>query len=605
MSDLILYPIIDLGKPGRLRRPVRFFILMMLVAGWTACSPAKKMTGKGPGDREAAAFAFQYVPVHKDSADNLFIDAVKANMLGNKEDAFRKYSTFAASNPANATAHYELSRLWLERNNLPKALGEIRIALQHDSVNKWMLKQYADLLSFDEQYVAAAAIYGKIASRERAPEEFLTWEAMLYQKAGKYNDALAVLDKLAQFTGADDEALILQRQQLYLSMNNVEAAAGETRKLIGYYPRESRYVLLLAELYDNNNIKDKAAEAYRKAETLFPEDPSVMFALVQYHLKNKNFERMEHYMEKAVLNRNIDIEDRLGLLVPFLRYRSTDSTSRSVALNLSKKLAHQEPLRVEAVSLYGDLLADEGRLGEAVKQYKKVIGIDSTKFAYWQQVILYSSAQQENDSVVAYSERAAQLFPREPMVYFMGGTGYMMLKKNDKAIDFLNKAIEYQANSNANLLPEILVSLGDVYNAEGRYRSSDSCYKAVIDLQPNNATALNNYSYYLSVRGENLDEAEKMSAKSLKLRPDEATFLDTYGWILYRQGKYKDAKIYILKAIEANKDNADATLWEHLGDVEYKLGNKDEALEHWKTAVSKGERSDSLQQKIKEKKLHD
>jgi tetratricopeptide (TPR) repeat protein len=563
------------------------------------------MTGRDTGEREATAFALQAVPVPKDSADNLFIDAVKAKMLGDKEAAFRRYSSYAASNPTNATAHYELSRLWLERNNLPRALGEIRLALQHDSVNKWMLKQYADLLSFDEQYVAAAAIYGKIASRERAPEEFLTWEAMLYQKAGKYNEALAVLDKLSQFTGADDESLILQRQQLFLSMNNVEAAAGEVRKLIGYYPREPRYALLLAELYDNNNIKDKAAEAYKRAETLFPEDASVQFALVQYHLKNKNFERMEHYMEKAVLNRNMDMEDRIGLLVPFLRYRSIDSTSRSIAFNLSKKLAHQEPMRVEAISLYGDLLADEGRLPEALTQYKKVLGIDSMKFAYWYQVLNYSSVLQENDSVTAFSERAAKLFPKEPIVYYMGGRGYVMLKQSEKAIRFLNKAVEYQANGSAELLPEVLALLGDVYHTEGRYRASDSCYKAVIDLQPDNTYALNNYSYYLSVRGENLDEAEKMSAKSLKLRPDEATFLDTYGWILYRQGKYKEAKAYILKAIEAGKNNVDATLWEHLGDIEYKLGNKDEALEHWKKAMSMGEQSDSLQRKIKEKKLND
>ena len=96
-----------------------------------------------------------------------------------------------------------------------------------------------------------------------------------------------------------------------------------------------------------------------------------------------------------------------------------------------------------------------------------------------------------------------------------------------------------------------------------------------------------------------------MSAKSLKLRPGESTFMDTYGWVLYRQGKYSEAKVYILKAIEANKNEADATLWEHLGDIEYKLGNKEEALQHWKTAVSKGETSESLQQKINEKKLHD
>ncbi|MFA6059781.1 MAG: tetratricopeptide repeat protein, partial [Taibaiella sp.] len=138
-----------------------------------------------------------------------------------------------------------------------------------------------------------------------------------------------------------------------------------------------------------------------------------------------------------------------------------------------------------------------------------------------------------------------------------------------------------------------------------RFASSDSCYRAALNLQPDNATALNNFSYYLSVRGENLEEAARMSEKSLKLRPNEATFLDTYGWILYKQGKFKEAKIYIQKAIELSPNNGDPTLWEHLGDIEYKLGNKKQALEHWKAAQGKGELSVTLQQKINEQKLND
>jgi Tfp pilus assembly protein PilF len=88
-----------------------------------------------------------------------------------------------------------------------------------------------------------------------------------------------------------------------------------------------------------------------------------------------------------------------------------------------------------------------------------------------------------------------------------------------------------------------------------------------------------------------------MSAKSLKLRPDESTYLDTYGWILYKQGKYTEAKQYIQRAIDSGENGADPTLWEHLGDIEYKLGNAEQALEHWKKAQSEGEKSELLQQK--------
>lgn len=570
-----------------------------------ACSPSRKVTsGKTAGLAKAdKAFPLR-IKVSKDSADHIFMDAVKAKMLDNKEEAFRKYSLFAAAEPANATAHYELSRLWVQRNNVSKALVEARIALQGDSTNKWMMKQYADLLAFDEQYDVAAGIYDKIADRDRAPEDYLLREAELYHKGKHFKEALAALDKLARFVGEDDENMLLQKQQVYLSMNDVEGAAETGRKLVGYYPREPRYMLMLAELYDNNDLADKAAAMYKETEEKFPEDPSVQFSLVQYYLKKRDMTLTEKYLEKAVLNRNVSTEDRLALLVPFIQYRSADSASHKVLFALTKKLSEQEPVQADAVSLYGDLLVADGQFDQAMAQYKRVIVLDSLKFNSWQQVMYLYSMRQQNDSLIAFSERAVRIFPKEPLAFYLGGIGYMQEKKNDKAISFFRNAVE-QTRNNDNLLSDVLIALGDVYNAENRFKASDSCYDQALKLQPNNALALNNYSYYLSVRGENLDEAERMSAKSLKLRPDESTYLDTYGWILYRQGKYKEAKTYIQRAIDLNKNNADPTLWEHLGDIEYKLGNTDAALGHWKTALSKGDASEGLQKKINEKKLHD
>ncbi len=585
---------------------VRFFILIIPIAFMFSCSSGKKViTSTKNNTHEDAALLKDLPKLSQYSADDLFMEAVKAKILGKKEEAFRKYSLFAMARPANAAAHYELSRMWFEQSNAAKALNEIQLALRSDSTNKWMLKQYADILSFNGQYVDAATIYGKIAAKERTPEEFLIRQAMLYQKAGKHTEALNVLDKLAQYIGEDDEILSMQREQVYLSMNNVEGAADEVRKLMKYYPYEAKYALHLAELYENNNIEDKARQAYQDVEAKFPDEGPVQFALVQYYLKNKDLKQVEYYLSKAVMNKSVSTEDRIALLVPFIQYRGVDSSSKGIAFDLARKLAEQQPPQVEAISLYADLLMADRKVDEALEQYKRVVTVAPSMFSAWQQVMFLYLTRTDNDSLVAYAERAVRVFPQESMAYYLGGLGYMQLKQNNKAVDYLSKAIQYHKDNNDDVLSEMLVSLGDVYNIERRYASSDSCYKAALALKPNNATALNNYSYYLSLRGENLDEAEKMSAKSLKLRPDEATFLDTYGWILYKQGKYEEAKTYILKAIESNKESPDPTLWEHLGDIEYKLGNKQQAVEHWKTASLKGESSDSLQQKINEKILHD
>ncbi len=271
-----------------------------------------------------------------------------------------------------------------------------------------------------------------------------------------------------------------------------------------------------------------------------------------------------------------------------------------------EKFAQQEPPQKEAIQLWADILTADGKLDSGLIAYKQVMAIDSTVFSPWQQIMYIYSVTAKPDSVIAYSRRAIPLFPKSYLPNYLGGLGFAQLKQNDSSIVYFKRAIQKSAGENYTALAEVLAALGDVYNTMGNYKGSDSCYDAALEIQPNNVNALNNFSYYLSLRGEKLDLAERMSAKSLTLRPNEASFLDTYGWILYKQGKYQEAKTYIQKAIDYTHGNLeDGSLWSHLGDVELKLGNKDKALEYWRKAESRGADSIEIQQKIKGQKIKD
>jgi len=107
----------------------------------------------------------------------------------------------------------------------------------------------------------------------------------------------------------------------------------------------------------------------------------------------------------------------------------------------------------------------------------------------------------------------------------------------------------------------------------------------------------------LSLERKDLDKAEKMSGITIKAEPMNPTYLDTYGWVLFEQGSYVMAKIYIGKAIEYSKDAPSADVHEHYGDVLYKTGSREEALVHWKKAKELGSDSATLDQKIKSGKL--
>ncbi len=115
---------------------------------------------------------------------------------------------------------------------------------------------------------------------------------------------------------------------------------------------------------------------------------------------------------------------------------------------------------------------------------------------------------------------------------------------------------------------------------------------------------LNNYSYFLSLRKEKLDEAVKMSTRLIQANPDNATYLDTHAWVLYQMGKMEEARKYIEKAVQ-QKENVSGTIVEHYGDILFRLGKEKEAMEQWKRAHEMGETSDMILKKISDGKLYE
>lgn len=129
-----------------------------------------------------------------------------------------------------------------------------------------------------------------------------------------------------------------------------------------------------------------------------------------------------------------------------------------------------------------------------------------------------------------------------------------------------------------------------------------AAYDSALVYNPSNIGALNNYAYYLSVERRDLDKAEEMSYKTVKAEPNNATYLDTYPWILFEKGNYAEARIYIDNAMKSEGGDKSDVIVEHCGDIYYMTGDVDGALTYWKKALEMGSESKTLKQKIEKKK---
>src|SRR5690606_15266341 len=129
--------------------------------------------------------------------------------------------------------------------------------------------------------------------------------------------------------------------------------------------------------------------------------------------------------------------------------------------------------------------------------------------------------------------------------------------------------------------------LGGNYNSLEMFAESDVAYSEALGIDSMNVFVLNNYAYYLSLRNEKLDKAEAMSLKSIELQPNEATYEDTYAWILFKLERYDEALVWIKNAI-SNTELPSATLLDHFGDILFMNGEEKEALKQWKKADKQG-----------------
>lgn len=193
------------------------------------------------------------------------------------------------------------------------------------------------------------------------------------------------------------------------------------------------------------------------------------------------------------------------------------------------------------------------------------------------------------DVVSAHEPELAQPYSQKSIAFFWMG-------QNEEAMNILSKGLEQVKTAKDKAL---LYNLrGDFYHTLGDKQRMYDDYDSTLVYDPDNINVLNNYAYYLSVENRDLDKALEMSSRTLESEPLNATYLDTYAWILFKMKKYRDALGYMEKALRyLETDNPE--IYEHYGDVLYMCGEKEKALENWHKAVQFNSSSPTLDQKIR------
>ncbi len=533
----------------------------------------------------------------------LFYNANKEKILGNMNNAAELFSDVIRKDPGNHAAMYELANIYADQKKYPDALFFIKSAYKLDPKNLWYALSLSEIYQKNKKFSEAAEILEQLVKNYPDRVDFYFEWATALIFADKSNDAVKVYDKLEEKIGLTKEVTI-QKSRLYQRLGKNDKAIAELQRYIDANPKDAQAYGMLAEIYQNMGDKQKALDTYQKVLDVDPDNPYIHLSLADFYRSTGEKEKSVSELKLAFTNKELDVETKISILSSYFALLELHPELKGQAIELCQLLLTAHPMESRVHAVYADFLNQDKQYSKARDEYREAKKLGSKEFVVIQQILFLDSQLQSWDTLLTESEDAMATFPDQPLVYFFSGVANSQKKKYAEAIQSFTTGAKLVVD-NKPLETQFYANLGDAYNELKNFTKSDENYDKALAVEPKSEYVLNNYAYYLSLRGENLEKAEAMSKLSNELKPKSATFEDTYGWIMYKQGKYKEAKIWIEKALEDDTDKS-ATLFEHYGDVLYKNSDTQKALEYWQKAKDAGEGgSEFLDKKILEKKLPD
>ncbi len=572
---------------------------MLLCFGLCACKSSKETVDSNGFNAHAQVEPEQMSPRVDTRFAQAFFQAQLEKSKGNPQKAYNLFQECLKIDPQDAAIHFELGRLEMELfSNPDNAIIHAKAAVNADKTNPWYHRLLGDVYMALNKFDLAAKAYKEVVRLNPDDPEAPYYQANALLNAGKTQEAITIYDDLQKATGPYEE-LSIQKHQLYLHLGNKEKAGLELEKLAQAFPEEPRYWGMVAQFYQNEGRLDKAKWAIDQLATTAQGNGQAHFQLSEFYAATGQDQASFEEMKLAFASLDVSIDQKIAVLLRYYSLTDKDRKYLPPAYELLELAQRTHPQEAKVYSIYGDFLYRDHKSDEALIQYRKAAQLDPSRQLIWQQVLIVEGELQEFNLMVEDSQKALEMFPSIPIFYLFQGMARHELKNYSQAIESFSTGKDLVIDDNE-LLMRFYSYLAEAYHKVGNHQQSDKAFDQAIALDGNNVFVLNNYAYYLAVRKVNLDKAAQMAKKANELAPNQSSFEDTYAWVLFQQGNYADALVWIKKAI--GHTQASGELREHFGDILFMTGDVAGAMEQWKLAQTIGGASQRIDQKLTQKK---
>ena len=534
--------------------------------------------------------------------DRFFIDAMLQRQKGNNDAAFDLLKHCVHIRPEAPEAYFFLAQYYMSLKQNDKAIECFKKAADLEPDNSTYLETLAKAYVTNDNDSLAIGTLEKIVEKETGRIDILEMLVQLYQNRADYDNTIKTLDRLETLEGKN-ERLTYAKSEIYSLTGDKKAAINEMKKLADQYPNDLNYRGMYGDALLMNGREKEAFDIYTGILKAEPDNYRAQLSMRAYYKQKDMAADADSMTMQLLLNKNTGDDARVYIMRQEIAESENGGGDSTKILRLFDRMMAQPQASTDIAILYATYMSLKKMPQEKIEAVlEKVLAQTPDNAAARLQLVAYAWQRDDLDRVIELCKAARQYNPDEMAFYYYEGMAHFRKDDNDSALNaFQNGISVIGEHSDPDIVSDFYAVMGDLLYEKGRAAEAYAAYDSCLQWKDDNIGCLNNYAYYLSVNGDSLDKAEKMSYRTVKAEPKNATYLDTYAWILFMQGRYAEAKIYIDQAVQNDSDSS-AVILEHAGDIHAKAGDIDGAVELWARAAAKDPANKLLTRKIRQRK---
>ena len=576
--------------------------LLLATLSLSSCGSASMSSKKG---NHHSTYSTIYTPLDYNTSQRFkyfYLEAINQQNKGNYAAAFDLLNHCQEINPNAAEVYFMRSAYYSMLKNDSLMVADIERAAALNPTNTTFMERLGQIYIGMGKFPKAIETYEKIFANTRDRDDVLNILIQLYDRQKDYDNMLRTIDRLESLEGSSEE-ITLARMRVLALKGDKEAELAELKSLSEKHPNDMNYHVMMGNWLLQNDRADEALKEYDYVLNMEPDNLMAQMSMLDYYRNVGEDSLANDLQEKMLINEDTPINSKMTLMRKVVADNEQEGGDSTQVLDLFHRILAQPQKTTDMHELYAAYMTLKKMPQDSINQaLRDALEIAPDNAGVRLELIQAEWSKKNFDEVIRLSRAAQEYNPDEMAFYYFMGLAHFQKDERDEALNSFQRGVaQINESSNKEIVSDFYAIMGDILHEKGREKEAYAAYDSCLQWKPDNIGCLNNYAYYLSEQGKDLQRAEQMSYRTIKAEPQNSTYLDTYAWILFMQERYEESKLYIDQAVQ-NDSTVSVVILEHAGDIHAKVGEMDKALDFWRKARDNGSDSKVLIRKIKLRK---